>query len=457
MRSSLPSVTRIAPLIGALLALDSRPAIAHEIPNRVTVRAFVKVEAGRLRVLVRAPLEAMRDVDFPQRGPGYLDLQRAAPFAREAAHLWIAGGLTIIENGVALGDPVLIATRIALPTDRAFSSYDSALAGITGPPLATTLDVPWQQAALDVLLEYRIASPQSDFALRSSLAGLGLETNTVLRFIGTNGIERAYQFHGDPGLVRLDPRWYHAGWQFVKLGVHHILGGIDHLLFVLCLVIPFRRLRPLVVIVTAFTVAHSITLISAALGIVPGALWFPPLVETLIAASILFMALENVVFQARAGAPPANPQRRWLIAFGFGLIHGFGFSFALGESLQFAGAHLLLSLVTFNIGVEIGQLLVLVVAIPLLALLFRRVVTERVGIIILSAFIAHTAWHWTAERGAALSEYRFTWPALDILFAASALRAAMVLVIAAGAAWALSEVYKRIPAGPRATAPGEPS
>jgi hypothetical protein len=80
-------------------------------------------------------------------------------------------------------------------------------------------------------------------------------------------------------------------------------------------VIPFRRLRPLLIIVTAFTVAHSITLIASAFGYAPGSLWFAPLVETLVAVSIVYMALENIV--------GANVQRRWIIAFAFGLVHGF--------------------------------------------------------------------------------------------------------------------------------------
>ena len=116
--------------------------------------------------------------------------------------------------------------------------------------------------------------------------------------------------------------------------------------------IPFRRMLPLVVIVTSFTVAHSITLVASAFGYAPGGLWFPPLIESLIAISIVWMAIENII-----GA--ASIQRRWVIAFVFGLAHGFGFSFALRESLQFAGSHLVTSLVSFNIGVEIGQLLAL--------------------------------------------------------------------------------------------------
>jgi hypothetical protein len=412
-----------------------RPLAAHEIPNRVTVQLFARPDAGRLRVLVRAPLEAMRDVDFPQRGLGYLDLPRASAMTRASAELWIAGSLVAYENGKPLGDARVVATRISLPSDRAFASYDAALRAVTGPPLDSLTELPWQQAALDVLLEYPVGSEYSAFTLDSRLARLGVRTTTVLRFITPDGVERAYQFQGDPGRIALDPRWHQAAWRFVRLGIEHILGGIDHLLFVLCLVIPFRRFRPLVLIVTAFTVAHSITLVSAAVGVMPDALWFPPLIETVIAASIVYMALENVM--------GARVQRRWLVAFGFGLVHGFGFSFALAESLQFAGSHLAMSLFAFNLGVELGQVLVLAVAVPVLSWLLERRVRERLGVIILSAFIAHTAWHWTTERFAALSEYSFAMPALDLAFAASAMRGAIVLLIAGAAAWSLRELQRR--------------
>jgi hypothetical protein len=419
----------------ALLLPATAVARAHEIPARVSVLVYVKPEAGRLRVLLRAPLEAMRDVDFPQRGLGYLDLARARGLAREAAQVWIADYLRAWEDGRALS-PSLTAARVSLPSDRAFTSWDSALAGVTGPPLDTLTDVPWTQASVDVLVDFPITSPSSRFAIEPRLAHLGVTTTTVLRFLAPTGVERAYQYRGNPGKVRLNPGWYHAAAQFTRLGIGHILSGLDHLLFLLCLVIPFRRLRQLAVIVTAFTVAHSITLISAAMGVVPGALWFPPLVETLIAVSILWMALENII--------GARLERRWALAFAFGLVHGFGFSFALAQSLQFAGQHLVLSLVAFNAGVEIGQLLVVAATVSLLGWLFRRVVPERMGIIVLSAFVAHTAWHWVTARGAALAEYQVTLPAWNLAVAASALRAAMVLVIAAAAGWLMLELYRRV-------------
>jgi hypothetical protein len=202
------------------------------------------------------------------------------------------------------------------------------------------------------------------------------------------------------------------------------LQGYDHLLFVLCLIIPFRRVRPLVVLVTSFTVAHSITLMAASFGLAPASLWFPPFIEMLIAASIVYMALENIV--------GTRWRRRWVVAFAFGLVHGFGFSFILSDTLQFAGSHLLTSLLAFNLGVELGQLLVILVAVPVLNILFRTPHAERVGTIIVSALLAHSGWHWMSDRAAAFEEYG-AWSSVNPAWFGSAVQW-MLLAAAAGAA-----------------------
>jgi hypothetical protein len=411
-----------------LVAQPARPS-AHEIPASVTVLAFLRPEGQRLRVVIRVPLESIRDVQFPLFGPGYLDLAALQPLLPDAARLWIADYLEIFEGGQRLDIVEIAATRISLPSDRSFDAYDEAVAHVRGPPLPAGTELPWQQAMLDVLLEYPIASSESKFSIWPALSHLGIRTFTVLHFIEADGTDRTFQYLGDPGLVRLDPRWYQASLQFIELGFSHILDGIDHLLFVFCLVIPFRKFRPLVAIVTSFTVAHSITLIASAAGMAPSALWFPPLIETLIALSIVWMAFENIV--------GPKLERRWLIAFAFGLVHGFGFSFVLRDSLQFAGAHVPASLLAFNVGVELGQIFVLILAIPVLEWLFRKVVAERIGTILLSALVAHSAWHWMLERGASLREYDFQWPALDLAFAASLMRALLLLLLIAGAVYLL--------------------
>jgi len=419
---------------GLLLAFPPRTA-AHEIPARVTVLAFVRPEGNTLKIVVRVPLGAMRDIDFPVRGQGYLDLARAGPLLDDAARLWISDALELRENGRALGNVRVTATRVSLPSDRSFDAYENALAHVTAASLPEEAELVWQQGLFDILLEYPIESDRSNFSIRPALARLGQKTTTVLRFLPPGGGERAYQFFGDPGLVRLDPRWHQTALRFVKLGFLHILDGIDHLLFLLCLVIPFRRFRPLIAIVTSFTVAHSITLIASTLGLAPAALWFAPLIETLIALSILYMAFENIV--------GARLERRWMLAFGFGLIHGFGFSFFLRDSLQFAGANLATSLLSFNVGVELGQVMVVAVAVPVLGFLFRRV-PERIGTILLSLVLAHSAWHWMAERWATLRQYRFEWPALDAALLNGAMRVVMLVLIVAGAAWLMFGLARRL-------------
>jgi hypothetical protein len=128
-------------------------------------------------------------------------------------------------------------------------------------------------------------------------------------------------------------------------------------------------------------------------------------------------------------------KRRWLVTFAFGLVYGFGFAFALRPALQFAGTHQLTAVLSFNIGIEAAVLLVLALLAPALNLLFRFAVTERLGTIILSALIAHTAWHATGDRWALLRRFTFEWPAMDAAFLAAALRVAMLLVAAAAFYW----------------------
>jgi hydrogenase/urease accessory protein HupE len=142
---------------------------------------------------------------------------------------------------------------------------------------------------------------------------------------------------------------------FVKLGIEHILTGYDHLLFLLALLAIARGFWSVVKIVTAFTIAHSVTLTIAALGLVS----IPDrIIEPLIAATIIWVALENLC----AAAPD---RRRWIWSFGFGLVHGLAFASALRE-LGLKGTALIPALVGFNVGVEIGQLVFVVIALPML-------------------------------------------------------------------------------------------
>ena len=416
-----------AAFLCAFVSLCLGVSYAHDIPADITIQSFLKPEGQTLHLLLRVPLKAMRDVEFPRRGPGYLDLDQVDQYLRDGTEQWITNFTEIDENDTRLPKPKIVDARVSLESDKSFASYETALAHVTGPRLPNNIDLYWDQGMLDVLLDYPIQSDRSDFSIHPAFERLGLRVVTVLRFMPPTGVVRAFEFLGDPGLVRLDPRWHQAALRFVHLGFSHILEGTDHLLFLFCLIIPFRQFRALVAIVTSFTVAHSITLIASAFNLGPDALWFPPLIETLIAVSILYMALENIV--------GSHTGRRWMITFAFGLVHGFGFSFALRQTLQFAGSYLLTSLLSFNLGVELGQLLVLLLLLPALELLFRKVVAERMGTIILSAIIAHTAWHWMVQRFETLRQFQFVWPVFDAAFMLWVVRWMMVIVVLAGLLW----------------------
>ena len=442
-------------LVAAVLLIQAAQPAAHDIPSSVVVQAFARPEGARLTMLLRVPLVSMRDFNFPAH-PGVLDspmldVGKVAPMLKTAAELWLVPAIPVFEEGTPLAPPEVIATRISLPSDRSFESFDQALAHFTAPPLPDSTELATSAALLDLKLEYRIQSDRSRFSINPLFARLGLRVLTSFRFEPPGQAGRAFQFVGDPGLIRLDPSWWEAARTFVGFGFSHILDGVDHLLFLFCLVLPLRRFWQLVGVVTSFTVAHSITLFSAAFGLAPSALWFPPFIEVMIALSIVYMAVENIVVAARTWSGPfrrasdegpAGPavgarafRNRWMIAFAFGLVHGFGFSFALQQTLQFAGEHLVASLFAFNVGVELGQLLVLVITLPLLALTFRHVVEERIGVIIASALVLHTAWHWMTERASALGQYDLSLTNPGTL--AVVLRVLMVAVAVIGVGWIL--------------------
>jgi len=233
---------------------------------------------------------------------------------------------------------------------------------------------------------------------------LGDALKLTVRYKPLEGESRTLLMTSRSGVVALNPTRLRAAAGFVGLGMMHILTGFDHLLFLLCLIIPLRDWRQILAIVTTFTVAHSFTLIGSAVNLAPSGAWFPPLVETTIAASIVYMAIENIM--------GAEFGRRMLITGMFGLVHGFGFSYGLQENLQFAGTHLIVSLFAFNIGIEIGQLLVLAVMLPALLVVRRYVLPGRVGMIILSALVGLTAWQWMLERGQDL--LNVPWPHVTV-------------------------------------------
>ncbi len=174
---------------------------------------------------------------------------------------------------------------------------------------------------------------------------------------------------------------------FLLLGIEHILTGFDHLAFLLALLAAGVTLRRAVATITAFTVAHSLTLVAAALGLVrlPSVL-----VESTIAVSIVWVAIANLVQRGE------RRSHRWPLAFGFGLVHGFGFASVLAD-LHVGGSDMLVPLLTFNLGVEVGQLAFALVIVPLLAVAMRRAFARCLPTV-LSAAVGLAGLWWFCER-----------------------------------------------------------
>jgi hydrogenase/urease accessory protein HupE len=177
--------------------------------------------------------------------------------------------------------------------------------------------------------------------------------------------------------------------RFLLLGVEHIFTGYDHIAFLVGLLLLGGTVRELVKIVTAFTAAHSLTLALATLGVLTPS---PRLIEPLIAASIVFVGAENLWALRTRGAETAL-RHRWMITFAFGLVHGFGFASVL-RALQLPRAVLATGLVSFNLGVEVGQIAIVLLAFPLL----RRVRALPRFAAAGSAAIALLGAIWTLQR-----------------------------------------------------------
>ena len=201
---------------------------------------------------------------------------------------------------------------------------------------------------------------------RIEIEGLSLSnTDVLVRIEFVNGaISTALLKPAEPWLVIEGPRT--AGqvvWDYTVLGVEHILSGFDHLLFVLALLLIVNGTRRLFMTITAFTIAHSITLAVATLGIV----WVPgPPVEATIALSILFMASELV--KINQGQPSLTATYPWIVAFTFGLLHGLGFAGALAD-IGLPQHEIPLALLMFNVGVELGQIMFVVVVLAFIFIL----------------------------------------------------------------------------------------
>ncbi len=244
--------------------------------------------------------------------------------------------------------------------------------------------------SVTMLVDFACASTVRHLVIRDNLFDvLGSSYHTLAKAESPQGTQQlTFEPDAREAQVTIDESSSPAGrgGGFFRLGVEHILSGYDHLLFLAALLLRGGRLSSLLKIITAFTIAHSITLALAVLGVVAIPARF---VESAIALSIVWVALENL---ALSGAP----SRRWLVSFVFGLVHGLGFASAL-EPLALPPAQLARALVGFNLGVEAGQALVVVLLLPGLVWMHGKA-WERRAVRAASLAVAAAGLTWFVER-----------------------------------------------------------
>jgi HupE / UreJ protein len=420
------SVLLLAPLVHTA----NRP-----IPEVVNVKAFVRTDAGQLELLVRVPLAAVRDVQFPTRGDAdTLDLDALKSMLPGAARYWIASGFQVSDRGMVLTGPQVTDTRISISADQSFDSYQGALARLQSPDLPPGEDVFWQQVWFDIRFLYALPPDEPHIWIVPALSGYGVRVSTNLTYVQSDGGVRAFSFEGDPGVIYLDPYWTDAARHFLARGARVVLSGADFLLLLFCLALPFRQFRHLGPTIATFTGGLMLALGLGLSGVAPDAPWFQPLVEMLAAASILLAAFANIIGRV-------TPRRRALFALGAGSVFGFLCAAYLGAGLQFAGAQVAVAEVAFGAGTALTIAGVMALLAAACSFLFSLARVEYLERIIVSALAADTAWGWFGERWARFRKVPFQLT-FDSTLLAPALGSLAVLVLVGGVVWFVNEWLK---------------
>jgi hypothetical protein len=287
------------------------------------------------------------------------------------------GGLVADGHRFTAGDAPLIAeveqVRAYPGMDQpSFASIEDAKASFEGPLYPDRFPVTYVgDTVVDAVLRYRSGGPVYDYAVSSSL-NPGLEgqdqtANLLLdHFPGETKVFRARGLLVEP--ITVSRSALAASATFVTEGVRHILEGWDHLLFVVCLALGALRFGSLLWRATGFTIGHTVTLTAGFFGLVPSGAWFIPAVEMGIALSIIYAALVAVI---KRGKATRSEVTMFSITTAIGLLHGLGFSFVLHKILQVDAPNIWQSLLAFNVGVELGQILIILATWPLFRLIAR--------------------------------------------------------------------------------------
>ena len=407
-----------------MLSLVSWSAAAHFLLN-LNVRIFhVEHRSDGLELLVRMPMPYLV---ADRTGPvGDNGLPAPAPFTtnrleqerlvhhvdfvqvrqdRNGLGELLSAGLKLTTEGNTLAARVEDVRLYRLGAEPGFATLSEAQAsfGSAWPGAEAGEELYVGDAVVDVRLSVAAAGPVNQYELSSTLnPGLPGQEDTANLLLdhGPGGTEiyRARGLLDEP--IRASRSSLAAFATFVGEGVRHILEGLDHVLFVLCLTVGAFTFGSLLWRVTGFTLGHSVTLSLGFFGYVPSGAWFVPAVETAIAASIIYAAVIAVMPRFRSGI---SEQVTFLITGFIGLIHGLGFSFVLQNILKVTSPNIWQSLLAFNLGIELGQLTIVILAGFVLwvagCINERALRVSRLGVATVSGLMALV---WVIDRATSL-------------------------------------------------------
>lgn len=390
-RRSVTTLALLGALILGLVLPDSGSARAHFLLNiNIRIIHVEHLEDG-LRVYLRLPMPYLVADRLGPVGPDglpepapyttnrlenerlvhYLDAAALRAEPRGLGQL-VADGHRIAVDGKPLSAEVEQVRAYPGAEQPAFASIEDAKVAFDGPVYSDQFPITYVgDTVVDVVLRYRSGGPITEYSLSSSLDP-GLErqeetANLLLdHFPGGTEVFRARGLLAEP--IEVSRSALAAAVTFVTEGVRHILEGWDHVLFVLCLALGAARLSSLLWRATGFTIGHSVTLAAGFFGFVPSGPWFIPAVEMGIALSIIYAAAVALTQRDRDSRSETT---MFAITSLIGLLHGLGFSFVLHEILQIDSPNIWQSLLAFNLGVEVGQVLIILASWPLFRLVAR--------------------------------------------------------------------------------------
>jgi hypothetical protein len=397
---------RSSGVIGVLLMCFMLSAAAeplmHDLPQDTVMHAFLRVQGSEAHLLIRVPLDLLHGISW-RTNHGEYAINDSRPAVNQALDA-LGHALLVWQDGERLTLTVSSGQLAALG-DLSFANPEAAAAHIA-QPVDAELKIGVDLGYLDAHFVYPIRPAPAVFSIQSRVAeDLQDLSKLIVQFVNGNNRGRAITISAQSGKVALNPNRRQAALGFVLVGTQDLLANADCLLFIVCLMIPLRRARDFAAPYAAFVLGSIISLAGAAFGFAPDSVWFAALAASVSAVLIFFLALGNI-FGARL-----QRRRLWTGLFGFAL--GFEFAKLLAGRLQFAGDHSQIALWFFAFGIDLGVLLTLALAFVGLALILRGVRAGRIGVIVLSAIVAHTAWHWMIDRLGVL--WQMPWPPITMV------------------------------------------